>query len=121
MIVCVACKKVSQYVLHGSLGSYNSTVESRRRQQIPGYVPSLYAPSSRGMCLATTLVQQATIQMQCRSSYLQSPVIRVRGHFGLKLIFLEVWCNPFLHSSHPLSNRAIEVNKLQLLYYAFMF
>src|SRR5262250_1810747 len=61
------------------------------------------------------------IQMQCRSSYLQSPVIRVRGHFGLKLIFLEVWCNPFLHSSHPPSNRAIEVNKLQLLYYAFMF
>jgi len=28
-------------------------------------------------------------------------MICVRGHFGLKFIFLEVWRNPFLHGKSP--------------------
>src|SRR5262249_31019418 len=118
MIVCVVCKKVSRYVLHGSLGSCNSTVESRHLQRIPGYVPALYAPLSRGIRLAAALVRQATNTNVVPIIIPALPVIRVRGHFGLKLIFLEVWRNPFLHSSHPLSNKTIESINSRLLYYA---
>src|SRR5260221_161393 len=59
------------------------------------------------------------IQKCCRSSFPQSPVIGVRSHLSLKLIFLEIWCNPFLHSSHPLSNKRFEVNRPLLLILRF--
>src|SRR2546421_12369172 len=80
-----------------------ATTGSRSQDTYPHYV----LPYCKECAWQQRWCNRQQIQMWCRSPFLQSPVIRVRGHFSLKLIFLEVWRNPFLHSSHPLSNKTI--------------